>query len=125
MTNPLYDALFAPLSGRHSPLLILQDGTTLSGDAFLRLIARQANALRHLGVGKGDRIAAQVAKTPEALALYGAAVALGAVFLPLNPAYTADEVAYFLGDATPRVFLCDPARQASLGTFHNQRSTQN
>lgn len=114
MTNPLYDALFAPLSGRHSPLLILQDDTTLSGDAFLRLIARQANALRDLGVNKGDRIAAQVAKTPEALALYGAAVALGAVFLPLNPAYTADEVSYFLGDATPRIFLCDPARQAAL-----------
>lgn len=34
MTNPLYDALFAPLSGRHSPLLILQDGTTLSGMPF-------------------------------------------------------------------------------------------
>lgn len=114
MTNPLYDALFAPLSGRHSPLLILQDGTTLSGDAFLRLIARQANALQGAGVGKGDRIAAQVAKTPEALAVYGAAVALGAVFLPLNPGYTSDEVSYFLGDATPRVFLCDPARQASL-----------
>jgi malonyl-CoA/methylmalonyl-CoA synthetase len=114
MTNPLHDALFAPLSGRHSPLLILQDGATLSGDAFLRLVSRQANALRGFGVGKGDRIAAQVAKTPEALALYGAAVALGAVFLPLNPAYTAEEVAFFLGDATPRVFLCDPARQASL-----------
>ncbi|MEY3309758.1 MAG: hypothetical protein RLZZ413_3796, partial [Pseudomonadota bacterium] len=103
MTNPLYDALFAPLAGRHSPLLILQDGTTLSGDAFLRLLARQAHALRALGARKGDRIAAQLAKTPEALALYGAAVALGAVFLPLNPAYTADEVSYFLGDATPRV----------------------
>jgi malonyl-CoA/methylmalonyl-CoA synthetase len=115
MTNPLYDALFAPLAGRHSPLLILQDGTTLSGDAFLRLLARQAHALRALGARKGDRIAAQLAKTPEALALYGAAVALGAVFLPLNPAYTADEVSYFLGDATPRVFLCDPARQAALG----------
>ena len=114
MTNPLYDALFAPLSGRHSPLLILQDGATLSGDEFLRLIARQANALQGAGVGKGDRIAAQVAKTPEALAVYGAAVALGAVFLPLNPAYTADEVSCFLGDATPRVYLCDPARQASL-----------
>ena len=113
MTNPLYDALFAPLSGRHGPLLILQDGATLPGDAFLRLLARQAHALRASGVAKGDRIAAQVAKTPEALALYGAAVALGAVFLPLNPAYTPDEMAYFLGDATPRVFLCDPARQAS------------
>lgn len=109
MANTLYDALFAPLSGRRSLLLIRPDGTAMSGDAFLRLVTRQAHALRAAGVRPGDRVAVQVAKSPEALAVYGAAVALGAVFLPLNPAYTADEVAYFLGDATPRVFICDSA----------------
>ncbi|MDT8857171.1 malonyl-CoA synthase [Paracoccaceae bacterium Fryx2] len=114
MPNTLFDALFAPLRGRESALLILPSGETLSGDAFLALVARQAQALRVAGVQPGDRIAAQVAKSPEALAVYGACVALGAVFLPLNPAYTADEVGYFLGDATPRVFLCDAAREAAL-----------
>ncbi len=114
MPNILYDALLVPLAGRQTPLLLLTDRPSLSGDAFLRLVARQANALRSLGVGPGDRIAAQAPKTPEALALYGAAVALGAVFLPLNTAYTAEEVEYFLGDATPRVFVCDGLREASL-----------
>jgi malonyl-CoA/methylmalonyl-CoA synthetase len=114
MANPLFDALFAPLAGRQTPLLFLDARAPLSGDAFLRLLARQANALRAAGVQAGDRIAAQTAKTPEALALYGAAVALGAVFLPLNTAYTVDEIDYFLGDATPRVFVCDGARRAEL-----------
>ncbi len=110
MANMLFDALFAPLDGREATLLILPDGRRISGDGFLRLVSRQAQALRGMGLAKGDRIAVQVAKSPEALALYGAAVALGAVFVPLNTAYTADEVGYFLNNATPRVFVCDGAK---------------
>lgn len=114
MANHLFDALFAPLAGRGGDLLILPDGRRLSGDAVLRQVARMAGALRALGVAKGDRIAVQVGKSPEALACYGAAVALGAVFLPLNTAYTAEEIGYFLGDATPKVFVCDGAKAAVL-----------
>ena len=114
MANHLFDAIFAPLAGREGDLLILPDGRRLSGDGFLRMVGRMAGALRGLGVEKGDRVAVQVGKSPEALACYGAAVALGAVFLPLNTAYTPDEVAYFLGDATPRVLVCDGAKAAAL-----------
>ena len=114
MTNTLFDALFAPLAGRDRPLMILPDGQEISGDRFLRQVARLAHALSAAGVQPGDRVAVQVAKSPAALAVYGATVALGAVFLPLNTAYTADEVDYFLGNATPRVFLCDPVKWAAL-----------
>ena len=114
MTNPLFDALFAPLASRADDLLILPERATMSGQAFLALVARQAHALRQAGLGAGDRIAVQVAKSPEALAVYGAAVALGAVFLPLNTAYTADEVDYFVGNATPRILLCDGAKASAL-----------
>ncbi|AWB47507.1 malonyl-CoA synthase [Gemmobacter aquarius] len=114
MANLVFDRLFAPLRGRQGAVLLLADGREVSGDALYRMIARQANALAGLGVVKGDRIAVQVAKSPEALALYGAAVALGAVFLPLNTAYTAAEVGYFLDDAQPRVFVCDGGRALGL-----------
>ncbi len=114
MPNTLYDALFAPLADRRTTLLILADGTRIAGDDFLRMVARMANALQSAGVQPGDRVAVQVAKSPEALAVYGATVALGAIFLPLNTAYMPDEVDYFLGNATPRVFLCDPAKAAAL-----------
>ena len=114
MPNPLYDALFAPLAGRETPLLIPPDGPPVSGAAFLALIARTARALREAGLGPGDRLAVQVHKSPEALATYGAACALGAVYLPLNPAYTAAELDHFLADARPRLLLCDPARVAAL-----------
>lgn len=110
MANLLFDAVFAPLSGRASPLFLLADGSELSGDGFFRMIAQTAHALQAAGVMAGDRVAVQVAKSPMALAVYGAAVAVGAVFLPLNTAYTAAEVDYFVGNATPRVLICDPAQ---------------
>ncbi len=114
MPNPLYDALFAPLARRDTVLLILPDGTTMTGPAFHALTARTAHALRAAGLTKGARLAAQIEKSPQALACYAAATALGAVFLPLNTAYTAAELDYFLANATPAVFLCDPARAAEL-----------
>ena len=114
MTNPLYDALFAPLANRDAPLLLLADGTPMTASDFHGLTARTAHALRAAGLTKGARFAAQVEKSPQALACYAAAVALGAVFLPLNTAYTRSELDYFLSNATPAVFLCDPARAADL-----------
>ena len=67
-----------------------------------------------LGVQPGDRVAAQVGKSIEALMLYLGTVRAGGVFLPLNTAYTGAELAYFLGDAEPRVFVCDPAKSDAL-----------
>ena len=108
--NPLYDALFAGLAGRQTRLMVLADGSEITGAAFHAMLAQAGAVLRDCGVVKGDRVAVQVGKSPEALALYGATVAIGAVFLPLNPAYTASEVGYFLSDATPRVFIADAGK---------------
>ncbi len=120
MPNPLYDALFATLTLRTNPLLILEGGEKVKGASFHAMIARAANALRSAGVQAGDRVAVQIAKSPEALAIYGATVSIGAVFLPLNPAYTLPEVGYFLNDATPRLFICDPAKAEVLAGVAGQ-----
>ena len=120
MPNPLYDALFATLTLHTNPLLILEGGEKVTGAAFHAMIARAANALRSAGVQAGDRVAVQIAKSPEALAIYGATVSIGAVFLPLNPAYTPPEVGYFLNDATPRLFICDPAKAEVLAGVAGQ-----
>jgi malonyl-CoA/methylmalonyl-CoA synthetase len=73
---------------------------------------RIANRLRSLGVSPRDRVAVQVEKSPEALFLYLACLRIGAIYLPLNTAYKVGEIGYFLGDAVPRVFVCDPAHAA-------------
>ncbi|NNG20947.1 malonyl-CoA synthase [Naumannella sp. ID2617S] len=83
------------------------------------LVERFAGTLHELGVRPGDRVAAQVDKSPEAICLYLATLQVGGVFLPLNTAYTAAELDYFLGDATPRVFVCRPEdRSLSLSKGH-------
>ncbi len=111
MPNPLFDALFAPMEGQARPLMHLPDGTVLSAAEFHAMTARLANALRAVGVATGARVVVQAAKTPQMLALYGASVASGAVFLPLNSGYTAEEVAYFLADSDACLLLVDPERR--------------
>ena len=71
--------------------------------------------LQTLGVFKGDRIMVQIEKSPENVMLYLACLRIGAVFVPLNTAYTAHEIAYFLEDADPKMFICDPASEATIG----------
>ena len=90
------------------------DGRAVTYGAFFHNAERMASALRHMGVEPGDRVAVQAPKTQEMLELYVGCVLAGAVFLPLNTAYTPAEVRYFLGDATPALFVCDPARLEAL-----------
>ena len=78
-----------------------------------------AAALVAHGLQPGDRIAMQVEKSLEAVQLYLATVMAGGVFLPLNTAYTAAEVAYFLTDATPRIVVCDPTREGEITPLAN------
>jgi malonyl-CoA/methylmalonyl-CoA synthetase len=68
---------------------------------------RLAGHLIARGVEPGDRVASQAPKSPEAVMLYLATLMAGAVYLPLNTAYTEHEVRYFLEDAEPRLFVTD------------------
>ena len=90
------------------PFLIRPEGAETSYASLIETAGRYAAALRQLGVTKGDRVAVQVEKSPNAVFLYLGCLQIGAVYLPLNTAYKADEIAYFLGDAEPRVFLVRP-----------------
>ena len=78
------------------------------GDTFA-LSGRLANALGARGVGAGDRVVAQVEKTPEAVVLYLACLRAGAVYLPLNTAYTPPR--WPISSATPsrQLIVCAPA----------------
>ena len=100
------------------------DGRVLTYGGLQALSARLAGALTTLGVKPGDRVAAQMEKSPEAIALYLATVRAGAVWLPLNTAYTRAELSYFVTDAEPTLFVTTPGREdmvtgvkvATLGT---------
>ncbi|MEG2877222.1 MAG: AMP-binding protein [Comamonas sp.] len=85
------------------------DSQVISYARMLASTARYAHALVSLGVRPGDRVAVQVDKSARNYCLYLATLRMGAIYLPLNTAYRADELAYFLADAQPRVFVCEPA----------------
>ena len=114
MSNPLYDALFAPHEGQETVFLHLPDGVTQTHAEFLSEVDRLANALRSIGVAPGARVAVHVNKSARALALYAACVKSGAVFLPLNTAYTPSELDYFVGDSKASLFVCDPQEAEEL-----------
>ncbi|MBY8975388.1 malonyl-CoA synthase [Rhodobacteraceae bacterium NNCM2] len=114
MPNPIYDTLFGRYAGKETTFLTLGDGSTVTHDAFLRMAARYAHVLNELGATTGDRVAVQIAKSPEALAVYAACIQAGIVFLPLNTAYTADEVAYFVENSGAKVLVCDARSKDAL-----------
>jgi malonyl-CoA/methylmalonyl-CoA synthetase len=105
--------LYALLAARFpqnpdAPCLILPDGRRVSYAELESQSARYGALLAAAGLKPGDRVAAQVEKSPEALYLYLGCLRAGCVFLPLNPAYQRGEVAYFLDDAKPGLFVCRP-----------------
>ncbi|WP_207455476.1 malonyl-CoA synthase [Azospirillum sp. SYSU D00513] len=119
MTNHLFAAMRArmPAPDRifiETAALDGQEGSCLTYGEALALSGRMANVLVGRGVQPGDRVAVQVEKSAEAIVLYLACVRAGAVYLPLNTAYTLAELEYFIGDAEPRLVVCAPERAAEI-----------
>ena len=86
---------------------ICDDGRSFTRADFWSIAGRMASTLTSAGAKPGDRIAVQVEKSIEALALFWACVRGGFIFLPLNTAYTQSEVSYFVQDAEAFVFIVD------------------
>jgi malonyl-CoA/methylmalonyl-CoA synthetase len=113
MSQPVSANLFEILVARaprlDKPALESAGGHSLSYGELYARAGRAARALVELGVEPGDRVAAQIDKSPDAIVLALACFRAGAALLPLNTAYTLPELEYFLGDARPALTLCRPA----------------
>lgn len=116
MTNANLYALFQQRFPKDldAPALAVPNGETISYGGLDAMSARIAGVLSQLAIRKGERVAVQVDKSPQAVALYLACLRIGAVYLPLNTAYTPTEVAYFLGDAEPSLLVCRPQAEQPL-----------
>ena len=124
MGNPLYDRLFGIHAGKATPFLYLSDGHILTYAEFLDMAARIAGALTGMGLEPGDRVATQISKSPEALALYAACAQAGLIFLPLNTGYTTQELTYFIENSGAALVVCDAADETELipvAVAHNAR----
>ncbi len=106
--------LLAETARKHSdkPAVVFE-GASYTFRAFDREVERYAGMLHASGVGKGDRVAIQLPKRMEVLLLHFAILSVGAITLPLNPEYRAEEVEYFLSDSGSSLFVADERRFAS------------
>ena len=114
MNANLYARIRSAMPRPDKTFIETDTGRRLNYGDIHALSGRYANALEEFDVVPGDRVAVQVEKSPEALILYLACLRAGAVYLPLNTAYTESEVDYFVADAQPSLVVCDPARQAGI-----------
>ena len=86
----------------------------ISFEEFFKNAEKIASALISAGIKPGDRVAMQVEKSYSALELYFGTILAGAGFLPLNTAFVAEEIDFFLRDAQPSIFVCDPSKLGNL-----------
>lgn len=110
----LFSRLFDGLDDPARLAIETQDGAHISYGDLIARAGQMANVLVARGVKPGDRVAVQVEKSVANIVLYLATVRAGAVYLPLNTAYTLNELDYFIGDAEPSLVVCDPAKAEGL-----------
>ncbi len=110
----LFSRLFDGLDDPKRLAIETHDGGRISYGDLIARAGQMANVLVARGVKPGDRVAVQVEKSVANIVLYLATVRAGAVYLPLNTAYTLNELDYFIGDAEPSLVVCDPAKAEGL-----------
>ena len=117
MNANLFSRLFDGVDDPARLAIEMLDGQHISYGDLVARAGQMANVLIDRGVKPGDRVAAQTEKSVPGLVLYLATVRAGAVYLPLNTAYTLNELEYFIGDAEPSLVVCDPSRAEGIGAI--------
>ncbi|WP_024515099.1 malonyl-CoA synthase [Bradyrhizobium sp. Tv2a-2] len=110
----LFSRLFDHLDDPNRLAIETHDGERITYGNLIARAGQFANVLVERGVKPGDRVAVQVEKSVANLVLYLATVRAGAVYLPLNTAYTLNELDYFIADAEPSLVVCDPAKAEGI-----------
>jgi malonyl-CoA/methylmalonyl-CoA synthetase len=114
MSENLFDLIRARMPAADARFLEAPDEHIWTYGDMLARSGQIANILTLRGVEPGDRVAVQTDKSAEAIMLYLATLRAGAVYLPLNTAYTLSELDYFIADAEPKLIVCHPAKQQGL-----------
>src|SRR3979411_756831 len=117
MNANLFSRLFDGLDDPARLAIEMLDGSRISYGDLIAPAGQMANVLVSRGVKPGDRVAAQTEKAVPVLVWYPATVRAGAVYLPLNTAYTLNELEYFITDAEPSLVVCDPAKADGIGAI--------
>jgi len=122
MDEGLFAQMRAAMPEGNQPFLRTPDGRLLSYADMLACSGQFANCLDAAGLRPGDRLAVQVEKSVASLLLYLACLRTGAIYVPLNPAYTPAEMSYFLADAEPACVVAAPGKAAATRSLIRDNS---
>ncbi len=107
MLNPLYESFFQKNHSSEKIFLLLKNDNKISYKDFICLIENISFFFKQKGLIPGDRVALKLKKSHHFLAIYGACIRNGLIFLPLNSSYTTDELTYFLNDSESKLLITD------------------
>jgi malonyl-CoA/methylmalonyl-CoA synthetase len=113
---------FVEHAGRE--LLATEDGRRFRYADIDRQSAQIAEYFIELGLQPGERVSAQLRKSPENLCLYLACLRGGFVFHPLNMGYKQTELEYFIGNAEPAITVCDISNETLFGEIAGAAGVQ-
>jgi len=118
--SPLYTFLDRSAAGHADSVALVYQGNEMPYGFLLELVDRFAGALNSLGLAKGDRLAIQLPTCPQFIIAYYAALKLGAIAVPLNPAYVFRETAYYLNNSGAKILITSAGRRELIAQLKDQ-----
>ena len=96
------------------------DGSPVTYGALEATVNRTAEYLLSQSIARGDRVAVQLPKSLPFIYIHLAAMRIGAIFLPLNPAYPSAELSYFLTDSEASLLIADRRKQQQIEAIRSE-----
>jgi crotonobetaine/carnitine-CoA ligase len=103
-----------------APFLRTVGGTSRTYAEFDRRVRRWVSALQSLCVGHGDRVLVMLPTSIEALEIWGALAAIGAIEVPVHTAYRGALLQRVLANAEPKVLVVASELLPQLQTASNE-----
>ena len=127
MSDNIVDIFYARQQGHGAKPAIVWNGETVCTFAELPAhVGRYRAALAQLGVKRGERVMVKTENSPAFVFTYLAVLASGAIFVPMNAAYTAAEVELLVEDADPVLLIhADKTAVPPAGSDRTARATLN
>ena len=105
--------------GRGAKIALVTEAGALTYAEVLALVNQAGNALRGLGVGRGDRVLLLLPDGPDFVAAYFGAARIGAVAAPTSTALRAADYAYFLKESEARAVVVHQSLREQVAAAPN------
>ncbi|THE64045.1 long-chain fatty acid--CoA ligase [Salinadaptatus halalkaliphilus] len=97
--------------------------TAITNATFDERINQVANGLRKRGIDRGDKVAVYTTNSIPTLEMYLGAMRIGALPVPVNHRFKADEVRYVLEDSDAELLLFDDQAADIVDEIHDEPTT--